>query len=173
MSDVYNKLYSAVTDAKHKRTGEAWNREIAEGKQRRKIEAKIKKRIRDKWRNRGEVGRKEEETDLKYLQGKIDSMKNYSDRKLNKALNAALKDMDKDDELIYQHGKDAPKARSFLTPKSPRKSKSKPRIKRNPTPYPRKILEGAGKHKGGGAVRKGRPRGIGKALRGGGAVTRS
>ena len=96
------------------------------------------------------------------------------------------KDWHRDLKSLERYGKDAPKGRSFSTPKSPKKSPPKspsasarksPSLpsgraspKRNPTPYSDEILKGAGKHKGGGSVRK--SRGMGAALRGGGAVTK-
>ena len=122
---------------------------------------KKKKAIRKKWKGRGTTGDKEEAKELAAAKKKF--MSDTSIRKNEK----------KDWLLAYTYGKDAPKARSFMTPKSPGKAKPKPKAKakakKNPTPYSDEILKGAGKYKRGGSV----GRGMGKALRGGGIVTRS
>jgi len=69
------------------------------------------------------------------------------------------------------YGKDAPRARSFMTPS--RKGVSKPTIKKSDTkPSAQDLYDKRQRNKAsGGSVRQGR--GMGKALRGGGAVTRS
>jgi len=124
---------------------------------------KKKKAIRKKWKGRGKTGEKEEYNELSAARKKFMSDSSITD------------DSHKDWVLAYKYGKDAPKAKSFMTPKSPGKAKpkAKAKAKKNPTPYSDEILKGAGKYnkKGGGAVRQGR--GMGAALRGGGAVTRS
>jgi len=126
---------------------------------------KKKKAIRKKWKGRGTTGDKEEAKELAAAKKKFMS-------------DTSIKDNEgKDWHLAYEHGIDAPKAKSFMTPKSPKKSPPKSpsppsgraRRKRNPTPYSDEILKGVGKYKSGGSV----GRGMGKALRGGGIVTRS
>lgn len=126
---------------------------------------KKREAIKKKWKDRGRTGDKEKWKELAAAKKKF-----MSDQSIRK-------NTDKDFGLAYQYGLDAPKAKSFMTPKSPGKAKPKSKAKlkgskpKNPTPYSDEILKGAGKHKGGGAVRQGR--GMGAALRGGGAVTRS
>ena len=94
--------------------------------------------IREKWADRGDTGSKMEKAALDKAWDKY-----------KKSIDASWKRGDKDLALIKEHGKDAPKARSFMTD---RKKKKKTKVKK----------------KSGGSI----GRGMGVALRGGGSVTR-
>ena len=94
--------------------------------------------IRKKWADRGDTGSKMEEAALDKVWAKY-----------KKSINAEKISWKKDLALIKEHGKDAPKARSFMTD---RKKKKKTKVKK----------------KSGGSI----GRGMGVALRGGGSVTR-
>ena len=129
-----------MEDLKKMSTSKYYKKKVSEAADERdaKNKARLKKKRRaakKKWKDRGLTGYREREK---------------ADRKAVLDWSAKdtqiLKDWKEDSDLVDEYGKDAPKARSFLT----RSRKS---------------------HKGGGAVRKGR--GMGAALRGGGAVTRS
>tara|TARA_R100001530_G_scaffold74342_1_gene52362 strand:+ start:1327 stop:1758 length:432 start_codon:yes stop_codon:yes gene_type:complete len=142
-----------LEDLKKMSTSEYYNKKITEASRKRtaKNKAELKKKQRaakKKWKDRGSTGYREREKANKK------AGLEWGDKDTQITFDTA-----EDYALVDEHGKDAPKARSFLTPsrKRSRKDIGKSRYK-------------TGK-KGGGSVRQGR--GMGAALRGGGAVTRS
>ena len=135
----------------------------------REIDKKYKKRLKqlkNRWDDTGFTG---------HVEGEKKKSQLY--KKWAAEEDKMYEDWHRDVKSLERYGKDAPKGRSFSTPKSPKKSPPKSpsppsgraRRKRNPTPYSDEILKGAGKYKSGGSV----GRGMGVALKGGGAVTRN
>jgi hypothetical protein len=123
--------------------------------------------IHKKWKGRGKTGIEERAKELAKAKDKY--------YRTHGAIYDARK---KDLALVDEHGKDAPKAKSFRTSKSPGKTKPKPKSKKNSKgsigsvggyTLPRRG-RGMENIKKGGSV--GRGRGMGAALRGGGIVTK-
>ena len=132
-----------MEDLKEMSTSKYYNKKITEASRKReaKNQAELKKKrkaAKKKWKDRGLTGYREREKE------NIKANYEWGDEDTQLTWDAA-----EDYKLLDEYGKDAPKARSFLTPS------------RKPSEKDKK--------KSGGSV----GRGMGKALRGGGAVTRS